>query len=412
MIITYNTSDGISYVANPKTRLCGESTNVTDIQTDSSGHVDSSRKNGLGRKFLLHTIPTGSSAPRDIRSALIEAANEDVNYGNGKLPTFDEEFCESIGGYPIGARLWYIRGNHIDLVESCIANNKANFVNDESFINGKVWKWCVAKSHTSGFPSVGSRVIRPFSNKFHPLADIGPSMLSSAYQCTEDGILTASGKIDYDYTLERSEYGTGHDSIPSDYALMDLSPNSQTVNEIKFIDVRGIVPFTQMQVFVCVTDSIDGFRSRQNFDGWTYDNTDFLRESIPNLSMWGIDYGSFIGIDYLEGTTYTRSAAYPWACVFNGVAGNKLNTNDPKFPWNFNSINCYIQDRPQCFTDGRMCGESCYYPLFTNSLGRKTVVVPVRKGQFVFLCMTKRSQYSVNELEINLSIHGLQRFGR
>lgn len=412
MIITYNTSDGISHVSNPKTRRCGESTNVTDIQTDLSGHVDSSFKNGLGRKFLLHTIPTGSSAPRDIRSALIEAANEDVDYGNGKLPTFNEEFCESIGGYPIGARLWYIRGNRIDLVESCIANNNANFVNDESLINGKIWKWCVAKSDVSGFPSVSGGVIRPFPNKFHPLADIGPSMLSSVYQCTENGILTASGKIDYDYTLERHWNESGPGSIPSDNDDVDMEDISQTMNEIKFIDVRGIVPFTQMQVFVCVTDSVDGFRSRPNIEGWAYDDTEFLRESIPNLSMWGIDYGSFTGSDYKDGTSYTRSASYPWDCVFNGKSGMKLNTNDPNLPWNYNSINCYIQDRPQCFTDGRMCGESCYYPLFTNSLGRKTVVVPVRKGQFVFLCMTKRKQYTVNELEINLSIHGLQRFGR
>lgn len=57
---------------------------------------------------------------------------------NGWFPTFDADVSTAIGGYPLGAVLWYATGNY--LVKSLKANNTDNFVSDPTKIDGISWQ--------------------------------------------------------------------------------------------------------------------------------------------------------------------------------------------------------------------------------------------------------------------------------
>lgn len=57
---------------------------------------------------------------------------------NGWLPTFEADVSTAIGGYPLGAMLWYAAGNYF--VKSLKANNTDNFVSDPTKIDGVSWQ--------------------------------------------------------------------------------------------------------------------------------------------------------------------------------------------------------------------------------------------------------------------------------
>jgi len=57
---------------------------------------------------------------------------------NGGSYTFNQSVSDAIGGYPLGARLWYIGADGAQVLRSTKANNTDNFNNDASFI-GTSW---------------------------------------------------------------------------------------------------------------------------------------------------------------------------------------------------------------------------------------------------------------------------------
>lgn len=63
---------------------------------------------------------------------------------NGWFPTFDADVSTAIGGYPLGAVLWYATGNYF--VKSLKANNTDNFVSDPSKIDGVSWQQITVNS--------------------------------------------------------------------------------------------------------------------------------------------------------------------------------------------------------------------------------------------------------------------------
>ena len=64
----------------------------------------------------------------------------DFFYQVGGTFTWNDTICTSIGGYPEGARLWYIKNNgETIIVRSGIGNNTYNFTQDESYIDGTKW---------------------------------------------------------------------------------------------------------------------------------------------------------------------------------------------------------------------------------------------------------------------------------
>lgn len=60
---------------------------------------------------------------------------------NGGSYTFNQNVSDAIGGYPMGAILWYAPLNSTPYqVQSLIGNNTYNFVENPSYINGVAWK--------------------------------------------------------------------------------------------------------------------------------------------------------------------------------------------------------------------------------------------------------------------------------
>lgn len=57
---------------------------------------------------------------------------------NGGSYTFDSNVSTAIGGYPLGARLWYVGADGAQVLRSTKANNTDNFNNDSSYI-GTSW---------------------------------------------------------------------------------------------------------------------------------------------------------------------------------------------------------------------------------------------------------------------------------
>lgn len=64
-------------------------------------------------------------------------------FQNGWHPTFDSETSTTIGGYPLGAILWYGTGNYY--VKSLVANNTYNFNENAGYI-GTYWEKITASS--------------------------------------------------------------------------------------------------------------------------------------------------------------------------------------------------------------------------------------------------------------------------
>lgn len=64
----------------------------------------------------------------------------DYFYQVGGTFGWNDTICTAIGGYPAGARLWYIKQNgETVIVRSLIDNNTYNFTQNESYIDGEKW---------------------------------------------------------------------------------------------------------------------------------------------------------------------------------------------------------------------------------------------------------------------------------
>ena len=79
--------------------------------------------------------------PRDKFNGMLNLATQMPFFLQcGGVLTFDETVSSSIGGYPKGAVLTYVAGKSFNFVTSMKDDNKDNFVENPSFINGVSWK--------------------------------------------------------------------------------------------------------------------------------------------------------------------------------------------------------------------------------------------------------------------------------
>lgn len=81
---------------------------------------------------------------RDFNALGYLTTSYDWFYQAGGTFTFNQVISDSIGGYPLNARLWYTNSDGISMIlRSTIANNTNNFLNDSSVIgavgSGKPW---------------------------------------------------------------------------------------------------------------------------------------------------------------------------------------------------------------------------------------------------------------------------------
>lgn len=87
-------------------------------------------------------IADGGKAPRraDFNGAFNLVSQHHFFLQNGGCETFRQDVSDAIGGYPAGARLWYVnQAGESLIVRSLIQNNTYNFNNDPSYIDGLKW---------------------------------------------------------------------------------------------------------------------------------------------------------------------------------------------------------------------------------------------------------------------------------
>lgn len=88
-------------------------------------------------------IADGGKAPRraDFNGAFNLLSQQHYFFQNGGTETFRQEVSDAIGGYPLGARLWYTNSEGMTVVlRSLIQNNTYNFNTNPSYIDGIHWE--------------------------------------------------------------------------------------------------------------------------------------------------------------------------------------------------------------------------------------------------------------------------------
>lgn len=363
-MIEYPTTDvrGYASLTNPKTQeTSGASTDVPEF---SQGHINTSVRHGLGNGLILPVPKTGMSVLDDIRRAMKYVSENDIRLGSDLMEvTFDKDFCDYIDGYPKGAMLWYEHDGAYDLVVSLIGDNKFNFVEHPEYIDNIHWRWAVKNRTTSsGYPMISKRSCsNPFGDSITIGKSSGSSIISDLYVPDKDKMIYCMGEISF-------TYDTSSD-IPTTLSPVMLNGR-----------LNGSVPFCGLQVFLCVSNV-----SPDEGSGSSYD---LARGHQPNISNY-LNY--FPSIRYISGSTYHNVGFRNG--MFNVFDGSGSATTE------------YVENSP-VFNKSQIC----YYPLFSNSMRRKTIIVPVRKGQFVFLGMFTQERYSISSLHIDVKAYDYANF--
>ena len=92
---------------------------------------------------ITAVLPANGGIPaerRDFNALGYLTTLYDYFYQAGGTFTWNDTVCTAIGGYPLGARLWYTKNNgETVVVRSGKGNNTDNFTQDETLIDGVNW---------------------------------------------------------------------------------------------------------------------------------------------------------------------------------------------------------------------------------------------------------------------------------
>ena len=307
------------------------------------------------------------SVVEELRRAMKYISENDIKLGNDMMEvTFDKEFCEYIGGYPKDAVLWFKHdGNHYDLVVSMIEDNKYDFTEHPEYVDGIHWRWAVKeRTKCSGYPMISqSACTRPFDNSITIGKSSGSSIISDIYVPDRDKMLYCTGRMVFTFNDQS-----------------DL-PTTQSV-EMLGGRLNGTVPFCGLQAFLCVSN----LSPSEGGSGFH----DLARGKQPNLSGYIYNLPT-IRYKVSEGVYSTINFTDGMFNVFNssGTATETFVSKD-FLPYDKDAV--------------------CYYPIFSNSMRVRTIMVPVRKGQYVYLGMFTQSLYSVTNLDIDLRAYDYANF--
>ena len=110
------------------------------IPTLPTGSFNASLAEGFP-EITMKSKELGGIPPdgRDFNGILNLISSSLFAYQNGSLPSFNQELSVSIGGYPKGAVLFYIKDIQIIPLISLIENNTYNFNQNQDYI-GKYWQ--------------------------------------------------------------------------------------------------------------------------------------------------------------------------------------------------------------------------------------------------------------------------------
>lgn len=120
----------------------GDKNNLPEENDDATNPQLADLKNGFPP--ITSLLPANGGIPperKDFNALGYLTTLYDYFYQVGGTFGWNDDICEDIGGYPVGARLWYTKQNgETIIVRSMIGNNTYNFTQDESYIDGEKWK--------------------------------------------------------------------------------------------------------------------------------------------------------------------------------------------------------------------------------------------------------------------------------
>ena len=119
----------------------GDKNSIPDVNSDASNPQLADLTNGFPPITSLEPSDGGLPAERKDFNALGYLTTlYDYFYQAGGTFTWNDTIVSAIGGYPLGARLWYTKNNgDTIIVRSGKGNNTDNFTQDESYIDGVSW---------------------------------------------------------------------------------------------------------------------------------------------------------------------------------------------------------------------------------------------------------------------------------
>ena len=117
------------------------SQDINTIPTEATGTNLASISEGFPHKTML-PLDAGGIPPagQDFNGILNLVSSLFFYLQNGGKFTFNQDVSDAIGGYPLGATLYFKGTNEAYYVRSLIANNTYNFNNNSSYIDGVKWE--------------------------------------------------------------------------------------------------------------------------------------------------------------------------------------------------------------------------------------------------------------------------------
>lgn len=143
----------------------GDKNTIPDENTDTSNPQLADLTNGF--PAITSESPDDGGLPperKDFNGLGYLTTLYDFFYQAGGTFTFDVTISSAIGGYPLGARLWYFDGDESYIVRSTKANNTDNFITTPSYIGTS---WVKDTVTVSQFQVVDTLPANPLDNTFY-----------------------------------------------------------------------------------------------------------------------------------------------------------------------------------------------------------------------------------------------------
>lgn len=119
----------------------GDKNTLPDVNTDLSNPQNADLTNGFPQ--ITSMSPSDGGLPpqrKDFNGLGYLTTTYDFFYQAGGTFTFDPTISTAIGGYPLGARLWYTNSNGVTMIlRSTVANNTDNFNDGDETGIGTTW---------------------------------------------------------------------------------------------------------------------------------------------------------------------------------------------------------------------------------------------------------------------------------
>lgn len=149
----------------------GDKNTIPNLNTDTSNPQLADLTNGFPQ--ITSESPDDGGLPperKDFNGLGYLTTLYDYFYQCGGTFTWNDTIATAIGGYPLGARLWYTDSNGVTLIlRSTKANNLDNFTQDSSYIGTS---WVKDTVTTDTFQVVTELPANPISDVYYFIKDV------------------------------------------------------------------------------------------------------------------------------------------------------------------------------------------------------------------------------------------------